>query len=68
LGINQFECGTYVDVRAAPRELCGERSKICSVLAVKGIDAQTMLLDVMVAAEADAKDVVWLLAHAGVGG
>jgi hypothetical protein len=65
--LNQLECGSHVAIRAAPRELGGERSEIGSVLAVKGIDAQKMLLSVMVAAEADAKDVVWLLAHPGVG-
>jgi len=48
LGLNEFECGAHADVRAAPRELCRERSKIGSVLAVKGIDAQTMLLDIFI--------------------
>ena len=55
-------------VRAAPRELGGKRPEIGSVFAIKGIDAKAVLLSMMFAAEADAEDVVWLLAHAGSGG
>jgi len=55
------------EFRTAAGKLGGERPEIGAVFAVKGIDPETVLLDMVGAAEADPEDVVGL-AHAGVGG
>ncbi len=47
LGANQLERCAHFGIGTAPRELGGQSPEIDPVFAVKGIDPETMLLDVM---------------------
>ena len=67
LDANQLERSTHVGIRAASRKFGSQRPKIGAVFLVKGIDAETVLLSMVIAAEADPEDVVGLLADTGVG-
>jgi hypothetical protein len=66
-GADQLEDRAHFDVGTAPRELGRNSPQVGAAFAVKGLDPETMLLDMMSAAEAHPESVVWLLAHAGIG-
>jgi hypothetical protein len=61
LGANQPDRPAHIRVGGEPCELTGESPEIDAVLTGKGIDPEAMLLDVTMAAEADAEDVMGLL-------
>src|SRR5579872_5939793 len=63
----EVERRAHLNIRAAPCELRSQDPQIDAVSAVKGSDPETVLLDVMMAAEADPEDIVWLLIHTGIG-
>jgi hypothetical protein len=67
MDIFRIERRTHFSIGAAPRELSGQSPEIDAIFAVEGFDPETVLLVVMISAEANAEDVVRLLVHAGVG-
>ena len=52
LGANQLERRAHFAIGAAPGELSGQSPEIDAILAVKSIDPKTVLLDMVMAAEA----------------
>ena len=63
----EVERRAHLNIGAALCELRSQDPEIDAVFAVKGSDPETVLLDMMMAAEADPEDIVWLLIHTGIG-
>src|SRR5437762_6032318 len=67
-GVDEFQGSAHLPIRAAPRELGGERPEVDLVFPAKGTRPEPVLLMMVMTAEAHAKDVVRHLAGPGIGG
>ena len=66
--VEEFQRGTHLPLGAPARELGRERPEVDTVFVTEGLGAETVLLVVVPAAKADAKDVVRPLTSAGIRG
>ena len=67
-GMDEFQGGTHLPLGAPARELGRERPEVDTVFVTEGVGADPVLLVVVLAAKADAKDVVRPLTSAGIRG